>query len=280
MRQVGEHCFVETKYLGCNIGVILTHEGPILIDTPALPQDAADLKAQLKDLPSRRINRIIYTHEHFDHVIGSAYLTRKGIVAHQAVVRDIEYLQRNLGAEINRFFPDLYGQYQAVFDSVEIIPPQITFTRAMTLYAGNLTLELTHIGGHSPASILVYVKEDRVLFCGDIVDVGMPFVTPYSRFDEWIAALKLIEGMDAAKIVPGHDEICSKETVRATRRYFETVCERVSAMLSEGASLEQVVKTVDVSDTLPVPLSSEIAPQVQSTVAMMYEELSEGEEDT
>ena len=275
MQQVSEHAFIETKYLGCNVGAIVTDQGPVLIDTPALPQDALDLKAHVKKLTDRRISRIIYTHEHFDHVIGSAYLVRGGIVAHQAAVREMEYLKTNLAAEINHFFPDLYRQYQAVFDSVEIISPQITFVRAMTLHAGDITLELTHIGGHSPASIMVYVKEDKVLFCGDIVDVGMPFVTPYSRFDEWIAALVRIESMEVAEIVPGHGEVCGKENVKATRVYFETVRDRVRDLVKAGAGKEQVVKNVDVRDALPVPFSEAVLPQVRSTVAMMYDEMSE-----
>jgi len=275
LQQVSEHAFIETKYLGCNVGAIVTDQGPVLIDTPALPQDALDLKAHVKKLTDRRISRIIYTHEHFDHVIGSAYLVRGGIVAHQAAVREMEYLKTNLAAEINHFFPDLYRQYQAVFDSVEIISPQITFVRAMTLHAGDITLELTHIGGHSPASIMVYVKEDKVLFCGDIVDVGMPFVTPYSRFDEWIAALVRIESMEVAEIVPGHGEVCGKENVKATRVYFETVRDRVRDLVKAGAGKEQVVKNVDVRDALPVPFSEAVLPQVRSTVAMMYDEMSE-----
>lgn len=278
MIQVSEHAFVETKYLGCNIGVIGTTDGPVIIDTPALPQDAIDLKVQLRKLTNRRIARLIYTHEHFDHVIGSAYLTRKGIIAHQSAVSEIEYLKTNLGAEINHFFPDLYQQYQAVFDSVEIISPQITFVREMSLYTGNLTLELIHIGGHSPASIMVYIKEDRVLFCGDIVDVGMPFVTPYSRFDEWIAALRRIESMDTEKIVPGHGEICGKEVVRATRIYFEMMHERVQDLIKAGESKEQAVTNINLNDVLPAAFSMALLPQVQSTIGMMYDELSQEEE--
>ena len=274
MIQVSERVYVETKYLGCNVGAIVTAQGPIVIDTPALPQDALDLKVQLGKLTPLRIARLIYTHEHFDHVIGSAYLTKKGIVAHQAAVSEIEYLRTNLGTEINHFFPDLYRQYQDVFDSVKLVSPQITFVGEMKLYAGDVTLELSYIGGHSPASIVVRVKEDGVLFCGDIVDVGMPFVTPYSRFGEWIAALRRIEAMDIDKIVPGHGEICGKDAVRATRIYFETMRDRVQGLLSHGASKAGVVTNTNVEDVLPVPFSEVLKPQVQSTIGMMYDEMA------
>jgi len=278
MIQVSQHVYVETKYLGCNVGIIVTEQGPVLIDTPALPQDARDLKAQMRKLSARRIAYVIYTHEHFDHVIGSAYLTRKRIVAHQAAVSEIEYLKTNLPSEINHFFPDLYQQYKSVFDTVEVISPRLTFVKEMRLHSGDLTLELSFIGGHSPASIMVYVKEDRTLFCGDIADVGMPFVTPYSRFDEWIAALRRIEAMDIDRIIPGHGEVCGKEALSAIRTYFETMRDRVQKLISSDAGKGQIVTNLNLDDVLPVPVSDLVKPQVQSAVAMMYDEIL-GEND-
>jgi cyclase len=275
MQQVSEHVFVETKYLGCNVGVILTGQGPIVIDTPALPDDVRDLREQVRKLTKRRILNIIYTHEHFDHVLGAKGLTAK-VIAHYKTVKDIEYLQINLPAEITHFFPDLYRQYQHIFDNVKIIPPQITFVKEMKLYAGNLTLELSWVGGHSPASILVYVPQDRVLFCGDNVDVGMPFVAPYSRFGEWIGALKRIVGMEIEQIVPGHDKMCTKEDVRRTRIFFETAQDRVQELIKAGASKDEAKQKIDLVDILPVPPSPIVKQQVQTMVEMIWEQIQNG----
>jgi cyclase len=270
--QVSEHAFVETKYLGCNVGIVLAEQGPVLIDTPALPGDARELRDQIHKLTGQDIIYLIYTHEHFDHVLGSAYLTNR-IIAHQAAVSDIEYLKTNLPGEINHFFPDLYQQYQEVFDNVEVVSPQIVFSHGMTLHLGEMTMEMSHVGGHSPASIIVYLPEERVLFCGDIVDVGMPFVTPQSRFDEWITALQHIEAMEIDKIVPGHGELCDRETARRTRIYFETMRNRVQMLIKDGASKEEGVERIDLTDVLPIPPSDIVKQQVESTIGMMWEEV-------
>ena len=123
-----------------------------------------------------------------------------------------------------------------VFDNINIVPPRITFAREMALYVGDRKLELIWVGGHSPASIMIYLPQDKVLFGGDNVDDGMPFVAPYSRFGEWIEALKRIETMDVDRIVPGHGGICSLEDVRRTRIFFETACERLQNLIRIGAS--------------------------------------------
>jgi len=274
MQQVSEHVYVETKYLGCNIGVVLTDQGPIVIDTPALPDDTRDLKDQIRQLAKKRIAYVIYTHEHFDHVIGGHGLSKKVIAQHSAV-KDIEYLRENLPTEINHFFPDLYRQYKDIFDNLNIIPPQITFVTEMTLYSGNIELHLSRVGGHSPASSLIYIPQEKVLFCGDNVDVGMPFVAPYSLFGEWIEALKTIEGMDVDKIIPGHEEMCSKKHVRKTRVLFETARDRVQKMIKTNASKEDAIKKIDLSDVIPVPPSPIVKQQVQTMVGMMWEELNE-----
>lgn len=277
MQQVSEHVLVETKYLGCNVGLVLTEQGPVVIDTPALPYDTRDLLDQIRKLTSKRIAYLIYTHEHFDHVLGGAGLTKK-VIAHYAAVKDIEYLRTNLAEEIKHFYPGLYKEYEDIFDSLDIVPPQITFANEMTLYAGSLKLELSWVGGHSPASILIYLPEDRVLFCGDNVDVGMPFIAPYSRFGEWIEALKRIEGMDIERIVPGHDEVCSMNDVRRTRIFFETARDRVQKLIKTGANKGETIRKIDLTDVLPVPPSQIINQQVQTMAGMMWEELSSNDE--
>ena len=274
MQQISEHVYIETKYLGCNIGVVLTDQGPIVIDTPALPDDTRDLKDQILRLTKKKIAYVIYTHEHFDHVIGGAGLTKKVIAQHSAV-KDIEYLRENLPTEINHFFPDLYRQYKDIFDNLNIIPPQITFVTEMMLYAGDLELRLRRVGGHSPASSLIHIPQEKVLFCGDNADVGMPFVAPYSQFGEWIEALKTIEKMDVEHIIPGHEEICSKKHVRKTRVLFETTRDRVQQMIKVNASKEDVIKKIELSNVIPVPITTVVKQQVQTMVGMMWEEMSE-----
>ena len=126
MIKVTDHVFVETKYLGANVGCVITEQGPVLIDTPMLPEEAADLRDQLRQMGQSDIAYIIYTHQHFDHVMGSAYLTKQTI-AHEGTLTGIQYLKGNLDKEINLFFPDLYTQRKAIFDHLEIVLPRITF---------------------------------------------------------------------------------------------------------------------------------------------------------
>jgi len=272
VQQIIEHVFVETKYLGCNVGIVLTQQGPVVIDTPMFPNDVRDLRDQIRRLTKQRIAYLIYTHEHFDHVLGAKGLTNR-VIAHYKAAVDIEYLKKNLPEEITFFNPDLYKQHKDIFDNIDIIPPQITFVNEMKLYTGSPELELSWLGGHSPASIMIYIPQDKVLFCGDNVDVSMPFIAPYSRFGEWINALKRIEGMAVERIVPGHDDVCSMKDVHRTRVLFETARDWIQKLIKTGANKEQVLGKIDLSEALLLPDSPIIKQQVQTMVGMMWDEM-------
>jgi cyclase len=272
MKEITGGVFIETKYLGCNIGCVVTDKGPVLIDAPTLPHEVSDLCNELCRLSPLAIAYLVYTHGHFDHLIGGAHLTDR-IIAHRRAVDEVVYLKDNLPTEVSRYFPDIYQQYKEAFDSAEIALPQVTFDRELKLFMGNKTLELFYAGGHSADSLVVYLPEERVLFAGDNVVSGMPLVTPNSLFGEWINFLHRVEAMEIDIIVPGHGPVCGMETVVNNRIYFTAMHDRVSSLIGAGATKKEVVSETDLTACLPVPPDETVRQQVASTVAAMYEQV-------
>jgi cyclase len=275
MRKISRHIYAETEFPGANVGCVITELGPILIDTPMLPEEANKLRRELRRLSDLDVAYIIYTHQHFDHVMGSASLAKQAI-AHQGTLTGIKYLKENLDKEMNLFFPDLYEQRKEFFDNLEIVLPTITFSRELTLYAGDVTLQLSFTGGHSSASIIIHIPEEKVLFMGDNLATGMLPVTANGRFGQWIDLLRHIEEMDVETIVPGHGDICGKETVRAVRLYFEAVRDRVRDCMNRGVPKEKVFEQIDIRDCLPLPPGEEIMQQAAFDVSIMYDQIAKG----
>jgi len=60
MIKITDNVFVETKYVGTNVGCVITEQGPIIIDTPMLPEEADDLRSQLRQMNQPDIAYIIY----------------------------------------------------------------------------------------------------------------------------------------------------------------------------------------------------------------------------
>ena len=275
MIKITDHVFVETKYPGANVGCVITEQGPVIIDTPMLPEEAQDLHSQLQQLTSKDIAYVIYTHQLFDHVMGCSFLTRRAI-AYDGAISGIRYLETNLDKEMMLFSAELYQERKEMFDNMDIVLPQITFSDELKLYMGDRALELTFVGGHSSASILIYVPEDKVLFAGDNVTTGQLPVTANCRFGSWIELLGRIEGMEVDTIVPGHGDICGQEITRATRLYFEAMRDRVRNLIDAGSNKEEAVQRIDLADCLPVPPSEEVEQQVAFDTARMYDQISKG----
>ncbi len=275
MIKITDHVFAETKYLGANVGCVITERGPVLIDTPMLPDEARELRGQLRQMSDLDIAYIIYTHQHFDHVIGSAFLTERTI-AYQGAISGINYLKANLAKEITMFFPGLYEEKKEIFDNLEIVLPLITFSSKLRLHMGDRTLELTSVGGHSSASILVYVPEDRLVFAGDNVVAGQLPCTANCRFGVWIEVLRCLEGMDIDTIVPGHGDICGKEVARNIRTYFEAIRDQARSLIDAGATKKTVLRKVNFTNYLPVPPSDEVNQQVAFDISLMYDQIKKG----
>jgi cyclase len=272
---ITDRVFVETKYTGANVGVVMTLKGPVLIDTPMLPKEARELREQLRQMSELDIAIVIYTHEHFDHVMGSAFLTNRTI-AHDGAMSAIGNLQTTLPEAMMRFLPDLFKENKEMLNNVDIVLPQITFSKELALHMGDRTLKLTYVGGHSPASIVVYVPEDQVLFAGDNVVTGQLPFTAHCQFGPWIEVLNHIIGMEIDTIIPGHGEICGKEGVRKISAYFETMRDQVRNLFSAGANKEEVIHRVHLNKCLPVPLSREVAEQVALDISLMYDQIEQG----
>lgn len=272
MLRINDNVFVETEYLGCNVGCILTGKGSILIDSPVLPQDTHNLLSELGELSSTGIAYLVYTHEHFDHLIGSAHLTNR-IIAHQSSINEITRLKAGLPKEVNQYFPDIYREFSQVFNSAEIVLPEIVFDNKLELYMGNRTLVLFHAGGHSRGSVCIYIPDDKILFAGDNIVAGMPLVTPNSSFREWMDLLRSIEKMDIAIIIPGHGMMCDKDTASKNLIYFETISNRVENLVKAGVGKEEILDNIDLTDCLPAPIDEINMQSITLTITILYDQL-------
>jgi cyclase len=109
---------------------------------------------------------------------------------------------------------------------------------------GDCTLELKHRGGHSAATISIYLPEDKVLFTGDnFENLNYPF-TGEARYASLIQALIDFESSEAEILVPGHGEICGKGPLRQLRSFFEFMRDQVKELKKEEGDINRIVPKV------------------------------------
>lgn len=195
------------------LGVVVTHEGTVLIDSGNGPIQIALLKEALATIEAPPVTYILLTHHHWDHVFGSCYLPGAKVIAHEGTQHHLnvmatepwsaEYnvtkagdskVRQTIAATMNAAIPD-WTQFKA-------IPAEQTFSDTLTVEIGEYIFEMTHFGGlHEKDSTIVRVTPGNVLFVGDI-----PYgsVRGDHKPEDLRKELDLLVGYGADWIVEGH----------------------------------------------------------------------------
>ena len=161
--------------------------------------------------------------------------------------RDDTYLNR-----LMQSYNALDKEFRQPYENLHIVPAEITFDSRLTLYLGNLHLEILSVGGHAPGSILVLVPEEKVLFAGDSVfNDCMPNMAQ-ANTEQWLQNLAMIESMDVKIIVPGHGHPCDKQPLKKLAQYIRELREKVATFKDRGYSRDQVVAEIDMTSFWPL----------------------------
>ncbi|SMC25581.1 Glyoxylase, beta-lactamase superfamily II [Desulfacinum hydrothermale DSM 13146] len=180
-------------------GAYVLHGGRTLIDTGNM----LGLVDELRDMgPVEKLERILLTHAHFDHVGGMAEIYQ--VTAPDLIVHKLtrEYL-RLLRPPFPEFFQSLEeaGKVHCVEDGdvVDSDPP----------------LEVCHLPGHTAGDLAFYWRDAGALFCGDAVlphkvrfaaILSKPDEVLGGRMQDKVDSLKRLLSLPVRHLFPGHGE--------------------------------------------------------------------------
>lgn len=139
------------------------------------------------------------------------------------------------------------------FAGVELTAPTITFEGRHELRVGGRVVELIETGpAHTPGDLIVHVPDERAVFAGDILFVGVTPIMWVGPVDNWLAALDRIEQLAPRVVVPGHGPVSDLAGVGDMRAYWEFVAgavrECLSAGLAPGAAAREIVRSSEFSE--------------------------------
>jgi glyoxylase-like metal-dependent hydrolase (beta-lactamase superfamily II) len=185
-----------------NAGFVVTREGVVVFDALASPPLAEKLVAQIRKITRQPIRRVIVSHYHADHFYGLQVFKALGaeIWAHrlaEGATRTEEAASR-LAQRKEALFP-------WVDDDTRLLEADHFVDGDTDFEMGGVRFALRHVGpAHSAEDLAMLVKNDRVLFAGDLVFRGrVPFVGDADS-RAWIASLDKLIALDPKILVPGH----------------------------------------------------------------------------
>lgn len=226
VKQLADGVYVYSKEYESNVGIILTEDGVVLIDTGQNPNESGVVMDLVRKLTTQPVRFIIHTEPHRDHTSGTFVFSPPASVIAAAGAGA-------LMAE-NRLPANVPGARNVL--------PHIEYGDKMTLRLGGRTVELLNLENvHSGADTGVWLPNERVLFAAATVVVKRySNIRPFITIPDIVASIKQMRALAPEVVVPGHGAPGTTKIFDDMERYFALLIERVRSLADEGKTLEQV----------------------------------------
>lgn len=245
-----------------NVSAIDTADGLVLIDATG-PFHAPTVHGLIRHRTTEPLHSTVFTHGHVDHIYAVALFEAEPdappstVYAHQALAARFRRYELTNG--YNATINQRQFQLPAPYFPTDYRYPDVTYEDSMTLDVGDVSLRLFHDRGETDDGTWVWWADRRVLFTGDLFiwaspNCGNP--QKVQRYcDEWAAALRKMQQLDAEILLPGHglpiigaDRVSMVLDDAAT--LLESIFSQTIDMMNAGATLDEIVHTVTPPDNL------------------------------
>jgi hydroxyacylglutathione hydrolase len=233
----------QSRAYAMNSVLLLEPAHAVLVDPGVLPSELDDLAATTREATGVSL---VFTHSHWDHVLGRAWWPQASTVAHAglaaalardaaAVAADVDACTRGLGEPWTRGFAPFV--------------PDVATRGETEVACGPWHLVLRDAPGHCDDQVTVHLPARRLLVVGDMLsDLELPWLdrepAVYRRSVAEI--LRLAEAGEVETLIPGHGAIARgaaavRERIRRDLRYLEALEEGVREARAAGLTLEQAL---------------------------------------
>lgn len=204
------------------LGAVVGNELTLMIDSGNSENHAESFLDELRKKCIKGPSLVVITHWHWDHIFGLPALNIPSISSAETKTKMQELLPFSWSDEdldervkkgieiefcaeaIKKEFPD--------HRNINIKLPTITFHQKLEIDLGGVTCVLQHVGGdHTTDSIIVYIKEEKVLFLSDCLYANMYAPKNNYTVNRTLNLLNQLESFDADFYIFSHWKAATKE---------------------------------------------------------------------
>jgi cyclase len=252
---------------GGTIGVLTGPDGVLMVDAQFAPL-SQKIAAAIKQVSNGQIRILINTHVHQDHTGGNENFAKMGAMI---------FARPELRERLMHPAPAANGTPTPAAPAAAL--PVVTYNTPVTFHMDGEDVELIPIPrAHTDGDTMVYFHNADVIMTGDFYrSVQYPNIDRVNggSLNGMLAGLGRIVGLAGpnTKIIPGHGPMVDRAAVTAHRDMILAIRDRVSQLMQQGKTVDEVMAAHPTSDyDARVPNSAETT---QRFVNQVYAELKQ-----
>jgi glyoxylase-like metal-dependent hydrolase (beta-lactamase superfamily II) len=218
-RAVSEHVHVipaEGRSGVPNVGIVVGSRAVLIIESGLGSASGQTILEEARRIAGARPLYVIATHFHPEHIGGEQAFASASPSA--TVLRPLAQ-QREIeegGAAVIEMFRGMSSDNRLLLKDFSFRSADIVFDGAMTLDLGGVIVDIVRAGpAHTDGDIAFFVREDGVLFTGDVVQQNYAplMMGEHSSLASWLAQIDKLEKLPARIIVPSHSALTDRQAL-------------------------------------------------------------------
>jgi cyclase len=259
-----------------NAGLISDGGESLLIDTLFDVELTGEMLDAMRPTTAEApIGTVLLTHGDGDHWWGTELLPDARIYATSEAIEEmramppatvVAMIAGDLPPNLREFVDRAFGPYRFEGISPRVADEAVDGPR--TFPVGGLAAEFVPVGpAHTAGDAIVHVREQGVVYAGDVLFVDNTPITWSGPPTSWIAAADRLLELDAGTYVPGHGPVTDADGVRWVREYWEFVLEASRERLGRGMTAQEAAFDIDLGSYASVQDADRIVVNVDRAYA-------------
>lgn len=267
-----------------NVIMIEGDDGVIIVDTTTAHEHAAVAEKAFREITSKPVAAVIYTHHHADHISGAGAFIDPADAASGAVpviaadnfLRELEDENQVTAPIMGLRAMYMYGQlldpvgdgrdyhvsccgYTLGGQRRSYVPPNQFIAGRQELTIAGVRMELFQTGGESASHLAIWLPEHRVMLSGDELQ-GPNYPNLHSLRGtkprdamKWIGAIDRMRAYGAEHLVPSHGQPLSgadivEDTLTIYRDAIQFTHDQSLRLINKGYTPDELANVIALPD--------------------------------
>ena len=235
MDAVAKNVYIEERFPGVTLGVIVQSRGLIQIDAPPAPEDGRSWRASLMGMGNGHERVLINLDSHPDRTLGVRAMDCT-IIAHERTARAFQNRPNTFKAQGD----ETGANWEAIpgLGSVRWAPPEISFVSQLSLHWSDMPVILESRPGPTEGALWVILPQEKVVFVGDAVVKGQPPFLAHANIPAWLEALDYLQSstFKGYTVISGRGGAVTPQSIRAQATLLKSIYTKIEKLGEKRSS--------------------------------------------